>query len=615
MSPPEKQSNDKGPTTVSVGNRAISRLAWLALGLALGCAAWILLASGMPLSPFALIRDSADGLATTNRSDASSNTLVSFEGAKIDAKNSVSSMFTAQHFENSAFSCRHVVILNDSDHPLLEHIGNTLPDQLTALSFVDHVDYFPAGTSPPVGSRSADLWITLDLGRIKTSGMLPRFSLDAAVKATAGTTLAAGSYSIVNSTTPPIAGICWQGTVNHTSKTTGISSDKFKLAAQNITDQLVQALIKQLQPQHDKHGPLPILNDAFYPAYTPTPEELTFDGWDARQVLSTHGLMFSNETFWRVATTEPISAKLAKFKDRFVMGGWKVQHFNEAEQQPHLSLARDAESLNIFLLRGNQELGHTVTIRVVGEQTTPEAVSQDVYVHYVHRLNRAALAAAVDQQLDQGGPLDSLLLLSSKLSSHQRARYIALLEQEHTRSSQAWRTLANAYSKSKQQDKARAALRRAHWLAKLDPGSKGLIDNSLTKLAKQLDAEEILTELPSPALFRELGITELRGGESMAPVEIGLNQPASFFATDEKGDWHALNWRIQATGRDAPGQRYEVGQAHVSQRTSSWGSGQLLPTGGAKREVQTISGLGKVIVEIEELADQRFRFVAKLEPK
>jgi len=181
---------------------------------------WYLSTSHLPGTPFALERDS-DGQLVRVKTNRTTKASVSFNTAKIDAKNSLSSASSTHHFSNSAFPCRRVTIINYSDHPLLRHIGEMLPDHLSSLSFIDHVNYFPANTSPPVGSRSADLWITLDLGQIETSGMLPRFTLEATIVATVGSTLAGGSYNRVDATTPPTVGFNWNATIDHKSTTRG----------------------------------------------------------------------------------------------------------------------------------------------------------------------------------------------------------------------------------------------------------------------------------------------------------------------------------------------------------------------------------------------------------
>ena len=268
------------------------------------------------------------------------------------------------------------------------------------------------------------------------------------------------------------------------------------------------------------------MNNAFYPAFTPTPATLTFDDWDAEQIISSHGMMFSNETFWRVITRSPVSVMLKAAQRRLEQSGWKTRHLSKGEQQPYLSMTRDEEHLDIFVARRTRS-GHPFTARFDGNNDAPTPEPKTVYVHYLDRLSSSELRNAVDRQLDAGGPLDSLLLLSTKLSQDQRDRYLKLLEQQDPSSSKAWRTLAEEYFKSKQEGKARNVLRRAHWLARFDPATKNQTDET-KKLAKKLKVEELLKERLTPELFQEFSIVELKDSKSTAAVEVVLNQPAFF---------------------------------------------------------------------------------------
>ena len=168
--------------------------------------------------------------------------------------------------------------------------------------------------------------------------------------------------------------------------------------------------------------------------------------------------------------------------------------------------------------------------------------------------------------------------------------------------------MATQYAAAKKDDLARQALRRAYWLAKIDPQADKQVAVT-KKLAKELKVEDLLKETDSAELYRELGLVEITFAGATAPIEVGLDQPAFFFAVDPEGKLHVFNWRIQPMGT-----RYKVSEGHYSKGTSSWGSGNLLSEEEVSHESQFASGLGNVTVEIKHQPDQRFRFVGSLEP-
>ncbi len=612
MPEPNKPEPKMDSATGTGPSNSTWRLAWVLGTIAILFIGWSFWAGRLPGTPFKLQRDASGKLVpvTTDRFDDTSGTTANLSAASLDASNATISSHSVSHSDNAGFHCRRVAIMNYSDHPLAAQVGKALPDQLAKLNFVEAVEYYPAGSAPPVGSQSPDHWITLDLGNLVTSGIMPRLGIEAAITVTAGSTIAKGQYSMHDSSSPPIVTGLWKATIKHKSTMTGFATDKFSLVARNISEQLGEQVTEHLQTMHDKFGPAPAFHADFYPGYTSTPPQLTFDDWGAEQITSTHGLMFRNETFWRITTTDSVVSLLTDVQSRFEQDGWKTGHFTASDASCHLAMTRAEDRLDMFPIRDAYSPSPSATGDGDG---TSAAKPTTVVVHYVDRLSRSELQAAAGRQLAQEGPLQSLAALASFFSPAQRVRYVELLETEDSNSAWVWRTLANQYSNMKQIDKSRAALRKAHWLSKFDPATNDQ-HAAIKNLAKRLKMEDVLKENMSVDLIREFGIPELTLNEATTPVVVGLDQPAFFYAVDGKGAWHLLNWRVRQDGYPPEHSNYKLTFAHLTKGSSSWGSGTSLPTTDATMNAVTLPEFGKVKLKVEILADERARFVGQVEP-
>jgi hypothetical protein len=262
----------------------------------------------------------------------------------------------------------------------------------------------------------------------------------------------------------------------------------------------------------------------------------------------------------------------------------------------------------------NDGMKSHVTIRSSNDSPASATKPTTVFMHYTDRLSRTELQAATVRQLEQGGPFEAILALRRYLGRNEHSRFLEILESQHPNSSKAWLAVAAEYSSMNDKERARSSLRRAHWLAKFDPAASNQLVATKT-LAKKLKMEDLLKEEISIELIREFGVTELIEGETTAPVEVGLDEPAFFFAIDATGTWHIVNWRIRAAGHNRRGPIFKVAFAHLTMGTSSWGSGRQLPTGKSDLAPLVLPDFGIATMAIEKMDEDKFQFIGRVDPK
>ena len=80
-----------------------------------------------------------------------------------------------ESYSDSAFLADHsLMILNLSDHVLMERIGTELLKQLKMDSRFDRLAYYPLGHSPEAGTEAPDLVLSINLESIEESGIAGR---------------------------------------------------------------------------------------------------------------------------------------------------------------------------------------------------------------------------------------------------------------------------------------------------------------------------------------------------------------------------------------------------------------------------------------------------------
>lgn len=529
--------------------------------------------------------------------------------ARAEATSSNTSLSSSRSTYRSGaarFACRRVAVFNQSEHPLVALAALRLVESLKRLPYVHTIDYWPPGERPPDGQRMPDICIRLDLESLDGSERVISRSLDARLTATAGSSWTQSRHGHIDRLTPPVLNFNWRGRLQCRSKSSGIASAsaRYDGPAADIGGKLGKSLAGTFDDYYEKDGPLPELPRDFYPAWR-EPAELPFlDRYGARRVCSWHGLMTRNETFWRIQVPGDAADALSDIRDRMKSDGWTVDNFRESDE-PYLRLSRDAAAIEVFRERD------TSPSRRPQESAGPGDAPTVFYVRYLDRMGAAELRKAIDTTLTEDAPTDLLLTFRSIWNAEQRQRAVELLERRRPASPEAWLAISEFHGDDRPSE-ARRALLNAHVLTRTVTG-KATVRSRIRRRAKELGMHPLSGQPVSPERFRELGFRRVEPGQAPVEVEVGPDEPASFFAGGD-GEPVTASVRVARWPRPDGQVSYVARMVTVRGGSRSWTEQPLGSDEAGFEHRMAVGGGGGFVVRVRRVPGRdRFRVTATVQ--
>ncbi len=534
----------------------------------------------VPKGPIRMVRG-PDGRLAPDKTEEQEDGL-NFEAlaANTRSTDSISAASSTTSARDTRFACRRILIVNRSDHLLMQRMAPRLLEHLANLQCAQEVDYSPGGRIGNPGDPAPDVVVVLSMPSFEETGGIGQSRLTATIVAVAGNSLTGGHTTVIDNLTPAVLRFNWKATVDHQSTTTGVASRsaKYKPQAEDIARQLGDALVKLLNGYSEKYGPLPDLPAAFYPAYTPTGPLPFLDGYTLEPVASWHGLMVSNDSCWRLSA--PAGA-LAEIRKKMETAGWSVAAEDGDNGSPGLSARRGDARLSIY----------------------GAGMDGDYYVRYVVRMSQGEAQAAIDSTLADTGPTDLLLLFSRSWSDAQRTRALGLLRTRPLTTADANLSVAEMCQGAGRDSQARECLARAAALMLITPDAPELTTRA-RGIARRLNAEPLLDAPPTAATMLAAGFTELTPGAPPLTRELALDEPALLFLKGPDGKVTAASVRMARTDTGA----CQVAYVEYADGGRSWGrTGEVTED----REEQLPLARGKLYVTISRKpATDRFLLTA-----
>ncbi len=563
----------------------------------------------VPRKPVRLVRGQDGQLQPEGPSDEGAGIWLEVQAGKLAANNTLSSASVETLYNEARFACRRVAILNRSDHPLLARAGAELLERMKPLGYIERLDYYPHGFQPEPGELAPDVFVTIELDKIAESGLLASRKVDTTILVSAGTSMYRSRCSYSDHLSPPMLESDWQATLHHRSTTTGIASSaaKHKQAAENIAEQIAKALTERFDKCREKYGSLPELPEVFYPPYRELPPMPLLQQYEVEQVCSHHGLMFHNETFWRLTTAKDRAEVLTDIQQIMETAGWTTSGISTEENSlPHLRMKRDGAVLEVF----PRERRHGgVVVRRSTESSDPEAE-----VFYVRYLDPRPVAAS-SEECERGGDEvvdgEALMLFMSYLQGDQRDRVLEKLKTSTAGTTRQWLAIAKLHQRLKQDDEARNALLRANALLRT-AYDQGDLSNQIRNLAKTLGIEEQIKQPIDAVLLQELGFAELKPGVQIADVEFGLNEPAHFFCHTSDGKLKTLSVQVVKNVTKEGKTAYQLAHVVAHGGSRSWGKGGSCDEQSPASHHTTFDTESSITVEVIKLpGKERFRLSVK----
>jgi hypothetical protein len=541
----------------------------------------------VPPGPIRLVRGADGRLAPAEAPEPQAGLSLSAFAAATRSTDSLSSTSSTVSSDSTRFACRRILILDLCDHLLMQRVGPRLLEHLANLDAADQVDYVPGGDVAEAGGPAPDVIITLDMPSVHESGALTERKLTATIVCTAGTGLAAGRSSTIDNMTPPSLSFQWTATLDHESVTNGIvpRSAKFAPQADDIARQLGDALVKLLNGYSEKYGPMPELPAAFYPSYEPAGPLPFLDGYALEPIASWHGLMASNDSYWRLSAPAGAAGVLRDIRQKMQAAGWRVSAPGKDEDPSELRATQADAVLGIF----------------------PADKPAALYVHYVRRMPRPELEHAIDATLTAATPTDALMLFSKNWSAAQRTRALDLLSSRPLPTADACLSLAEMCQGAGRNSQARDALARAGALM-LVSADTGELATRARGIARRLGAEKTLDAPPTRATMEAAGFTELTPNAPPLERELGLDQQALFYVSGPDGRTSAVGLSVVRAAQGA----CQIAYVESANGGKSWGrTGQVSAQQQAQQSL--LNGRAEATVARKPGQD-RFTLTARLLP-
>lgn len=585
-------------------NRIPRRIRIVALVVAVGgFVVWNIFPPDVPTEPIVLARE-ADGTLREQGVGGTDGLAFNAHLGELKSQNSTSCVSSSGHSNPAFFAARHLIIINQSDDVLMERVGAELLDQLKQALVVDRLEYYPFGHMPELGGLAPDFYLTLELKSKEVSGVL-NDHLNATVKSTLGSTLARSSFSSFDDLTPPIVRLHADVEVKHQSTYFGVesSSAAYTLQGRDIAKQIATQLKSKFDEARGDHGALPEMpTELAIPKYSPVPEFEFLDQLGAKVVTSTHRLMTTNETFWRLTTDKTSDKLFSVIKSKFANSEWRIDH--EETRFPRSAILRLVDRPRVLMIfpADRNELPRTAD--------EPQPGHVDYFVHYRERVSSDVLESAIEQVLEQPKPdVDFLVAFHGRGSSSQRGRIISLLEKESPGTIVIWSKLADHYSSRKDIEGCRRALRMLTCLKHLSSDGNS-IDNKIRDIAKKQKIDKSEFESPTRDDWLALGLVEISDDGQPEPVEFGLGTRVGFFQIGEDGKAWVYSITITRTGTS---QLESVRVKCSGDSRTSWSGGIFH---GSQTTDNHLFGdgetPGRLKLTTEKLSDVQFRATLQL---
>jgi hypothetical protein len=567
-------------------------------------AAWNLLPLDVVRNPVVMVRGDDGKLHEQPREVGSGIHFNAHVGA-LKSQNNATTASSESRSNPAFFADRSLVILNLSDHALMERIGTELLKMLKADSHFDRLGYYPAGHGPEIGSEAPDLFLCINLESIEKSGIIGR-SLNATVTATLGPSLAASNHSVTDNLSPPIVTLNANISVEHQSSLTGIesSSARYSQQGKDIAKHLMTVVSNKLKTIREKHQSLPNLPKSLHPEFVAAPEFEFLKRLNATRHTSVHGFMFHNETFWQFTSTEDVEPLLTSIRDDLSKSGWQISQFEAGNwQNANLRAEKGDTILELFPKRGR--------IYSIPRAEEPQGPVQS-YVRYLHRMTSDEVQTVVAELLEAPKPnVDELLVLRRFGSPEQHDQVMKLIERHPPRSVEAWLVLAEAYAGSNNADSCRVALIRATLLLRTVRDSADY-DRRIKDIAAKQKIETSELKVVDKEALTELGIVELVAGADPSTIEIPANSTASFVVPNDSEGYTVITVRIQTDGRGQPNTPTTVSFLEVSDGSRLWSSQSGFEGTSTLHHTFTV-GTHPISVDVEKIDINSFRVTATLE--
>jgi hypothetical protein len=530
----------------------------------------------------------------------------------IRANNKVQTYSSASTGMDAKVSLRNIMLICNNPHHLLDRIAREFQKLLIQLPYVDKVWYYSYQIPPEPGQLLPDVFIILDMPEINEQEMFHGRRLETKIEWQASTSMFRGLTHSFESNLGPIVQFNIESELNHVSQMIGIESSqaKYKLEANNISNELIKSIRKQFENLLDKYGEMPDLSDMLYGTYEAPPSISFITDDNIQHQISGYGLLMDNDTIWQFSEKRRTEEALTAYYDELNSLGWT----EDDRDTNFLKMRKGKECIYISRQRRRDIDGGLV---VAGDLKKPTSETPMI-ARYESCWTEERTQEVMDQLLDSSIGMETLLVFHDYFRTDtQRERLLDLIRKGPTHSLDGYLVEANCLADLGQKEKGREALMHARAMQYTEKGNNVRMQE-IENLARKLGDESLAEVAVSEEELRQTGFLNADDVRELMIVERGLNEPLLFYRRLEDGELQTVALRVVRSREPLALMPYRLLTVEKLQGTSSSSEkdGNLGPNGdwGAESYLYSLTNEGKSMhLKVESFCNKRFRFIVTTE--
>lgn len=593
-------SDIDGSVGIANSEKPRQKRPWKVFGVSLAVVVivlWRLTPSGGIDRPVKLERDDAGRLQNVSEG-ADQNVTLKMHAGVVDARNSVSTSTASSHSDPAWFAAESLTILNQSDHLLMKRVGEILLNRLKDQSTWEEVYYLPQGHALESELKASDIYMILDLASLEEAGLV-RGHVKASISASISNGLPASSYSVHDSLSSVMVEFRANSRLEHESTLTGLESAgaRYSMQAENIADEIIKVLEKQVSDLKEKHSSPPPAIAKLMADYRPAPD---FTELGSLQLIaSTHREMVHNDTLWSLKIDGDVAEFIENTASLLQKRGWSEYSKEINEHVNHLRMQDGTKWLELYP-RTSPFISSPDDLR--------KGAANEWYIRYRERMSRTDLETFFQQLLDAENRDVNFLLGLERLASHdQREALFKLMEDTPPSTAKGFLRMAQWYFRKDQTEEGTKALQRANAMSVLSEERNDLL-KKIEEVIKQhkLDKKSVMSL--NVETLAEIGVQTVTVENPKASQKFKVNSSAAFVVPSEEPDkWTFFGTEVLQAEHD----KYRLVFFQGSETGRRGHSSMCCLDLDQERKHQANVNENKVVVRINKIDSQQFE--AKIE--
>ena len=456
----------------------------------------------------------------------------------IDARNNIQTLSSTSAESGAKASIRNIMIICQSPNELLDRSMREFQKSLVKLPYVDKVAYYPFGTWPEPGVHLPDVYITVSMPDVIEKTFIRSRYFKAIIKWTAGSSVYAGTSHSDHSHTLEMISFEIESQLEHESKMFGIESSqaKYKLAANDICNEMNNSICKQFENLLDKYGRMSESPQILYGTYHEPPELSFLKTDNVKQLISGYGLLKNNHTVWRFAGKRDINRALKAYWDELKTLGWGQENLGEN----FLQMQKENEHIYIFCQRQRDSKAGTIFWSESEKMSSEAALIAD----YKSDFTDDQMQRAMDALLDGDVEIKTLLVFEKYFRTPmQLERLEAIIEQNPVHTLDGYLMLTRYWVDHGRRDKGRESLLRARVMQRTEK-SHNIRTEEIKSLAGKLGDESLAEGPVDEEIFLQMGFINTARLKEPLEIEKAINEPVLLYSSLSDGELQTFALRI-----------------------------------------------------------------------